>query len=96
MVKLSVGLWYEERFDGLSNYSLWKERIKLVLMVNKIYDFSDKEIKKLTNPKELKVYLYLDKKAKFIILDSAKNDLIHHLSRKSSTQVMWKEIRDFI
>ena len=53
--------------DGPSNYSPWKERIKFVLMVNKIYVFVNKEIKKLANPKESDVYEDLDIKSKVIM-----------------------------
>lgn len=36
MLKLQVGLQYKDKLEGLSNYSPWKERNKLVLQVNKI------------------------------------------------------------
>jgi len=36
MVKLQDGIEYEDRLEGLSNHSPWKERIKLVLQVNMI------------------------------------------------------------
>ena len=55
MLKLQTGLRYEDRLEGLSKYTPWKERIKLVLQVNKIWDFSKKEIKKPTDPKELEI-----------------------------------------
>jgi hypothetical protein len=32
-------LRFEDRLDGVSNYSLWKERIMLVLMENRIWEF---------------------------------------------------------
>ena len=55
--------------EGLSNYSPWKERIKLILQVNKIWELDDKEIKKPTNPKELEIWEDLDARARLIILD---------------------------
>ena len=82
MSKMLVGLQYEDRLEGLSNYSPWKKMIKLVLMVNMIWDFAKKEIKKLTDPKELELYEEMGTKAKLIILDDVKDPLIYHLSGK--------------
>lgn len=88
MSKLHVGLWYEDTFEGLSNYSPWKERIKLDLQANRIWEFAKKAIKHPTNPKELEVYEELDMKARFIILDGMKGSLIPHLSRKNTALEM--------
>ena len=91
-MKLSVGLWFKDRLDGLPNYNPCKERINLALMVNKIWEFSKKEIQKPTNPKELEVNEELDTKVKLIILDCVKNHLIPHMSRKNTAKEMWKAL----
>ena len=56
MSKLQAGLRYEDRLEGLPNYSPWKERIKLVLQVKRIWEFAEKAIKNPTDPKDLEVY----------------------------------------
>lgn len=55
MVKLVTNMRYEDRLDGSSNYNPWKERIKLILLVNSIWEFGHKEIQNPTDPKELEV-----------------------------------------
>lgn len=60
MSKVQASLRYEDRLEGLSNYSPWKERIKLVLQVNRIWEFAKKAFKKPTDPKDLEVYEDLD------------------------------------
>lgn len=92
MVKLVTTPRYEDRLDGLSNYSPWKERIKLVLLVNKIWEFADKESKKPIDPKELEVFEELDAKAKLIILDDVKDHLIPLMTVKNIAHEMWKAI----
>lgn len=64
--------------EGLSNYSPWKERIKLVLQVNNIWEFVEQAMKKPTDPKELEVYKDLDTRVRLIILDGVKDALIPH------------------
>ena len=88
MSKLQAGLHYEDRLEGLSNYTPWKERIKLVLQVNRIWDFAKKEIKKPIDPKELYIWEDLDTKARLIILDGVKDSLIPHLSGKNNAHEM--------
>ena len=58
--------------DVLSNYSPRMERIKLVLQVNRIWEFAEKAIKKPTDPKAFEVYEDLDTRARLIILDGVK------------------------
>ena len=55
MSKLQAGLRYEDRLEVLSSYTPWKERIKLALQVNRIWEFAEKEVKQPTNPKELEI-----------------------------------------
>jgi hypothetical protein len=38
---VATGLRFEDRLDGVSNYSPWKERIMLVLMENGIWEFAN-------------------------------------------------------
>jgi len=52
-------------------------------MLKKIFDFTEKKIKKPIEPKELEVYIELDTKVEFIILDGVKDPLIPHFSGKA-------------
>jgi len=69
--------------------------IKLVLQVNKIWEFAKKSIKKSTDPKDLEVYEELDMKVRLIILDGVKDSPIPHLSMKNSTHEMWMALQFF-
>ena len=94
MAKLETSLRYEDRLDGLSNYSPWKEMIRLVLLVNKIWEFADKEIAKPTTPKNLAKFEELDAKAKLIILDGVKDHLIPHLIARNTAYDLRKALQD--
>jgi hypothetical protein len=40
----SSGLRFEDRLEGPTNFSPWKEMITLVLIGNGLWDFAEKEI----------------------------------------------------
>eukprot|EP00253_Pinus_taeda_P022014 PITA_22014 len=63
-------------------------------MVHRIWDITEKEIKKPTNPNSLELYEELDTKAKFIILNGVKDSLIPHLSGKNTTYDMWEALQN--
>jgi len=94
MSKLQTGLWYEDRLEGLSNYSPWKERSKVVLQGNRLWEFAEKEIKKPTDLKELEIYEDLDARTRLIILDGVKDALIPHLSGKNNAHEMWMALQN--
>jgi hypothetical protein len=41
---MEIGLKFEDRLDGISNYSPWNKRIMLVLMENVIWEFANTQI----------------------------------------------------
>ena len=94
MLKLQASLRYEDRLEGLSNYSPWKERIKLVLQVNKLWEFTKKEIKKPIDPKEMEIYEDLDARMRLIILDGVRDALIPHLSENNNAHEMWMALHN--
>jgi hypothetical protein len=57
------GLRFEDRLDGVSNYSPWKERIMLVLMENDIWEFANSIVAPPADPKDLAVHKLKDVKA---------------------------------
>lgn len=70
--------------------------IKIVLLVNEIWEFVDKEIQKTMNHKELEVYEELDVKAKLIILYGVKYHFIPHLTKKNTSREIWKVVQDLL
>lgn len=60
-----------------------------------IWEFSEKAIKKLTDPKEIEVYEDLDMRARLIIVDGVKDHLIPHLSGKNNAHEMWLDLWNF-
>jgi hypothetical protein len=79
--------------DGISNYSSWKERIKLVFLVNNLWKFVDSQTIKPTNPTELAKYNKLYAKSRLIILDGVKDHLIPHLIGKATTWHKWEAMK---
>jgi len=59
-------------------------------MLNKIWDFAEKAIKKPTTCKELEVYEVLDMKVNLIILVGIKDSLIPHFSMEKTAHEMWE------
>jgi hypothetical protein len=76
---VASGLCFEDRLDRVSNYNPWKERIMLVLMESDIWEFANSIVVPPTYPKDLATHKLKDVKAKTIILDGVKDNLIPHL-----------------
>jgi hypothetical protein len=73
------GLRFEDRLDGVSNYSAWKEQIMLVLMENDIWEFANSIVFPTVDPKDLVAHNLRDVKARRTILDGVKDHLIPHV-----------------
>jgi len=82
----------EDQLDGISNYSSWKERTKLVLLVNDLWEFVDTPITKSIDAIELAKYNKLDENFRLIILDGVKDDLIPRLTGKTTSRYMWEAL----
>jgi hypothetical protein len=81
-------LRFEDRLDGVSNYSPWQERIMLVLMQNDILEFANSIVAPPVDPKDLASHKLKDMKARRIILDGVKDHLIPHFSGKTTAMDM--------
>jgi len=92
-MKMVFGLRIKDRLDGISNYSSWKERIKLVLLVNDMWEFADTQTTKPTDPTELAKYNKSDAKARLIILDGVEDHLIPYLTGKATSWHMWEALK---
>jgi hypothetical protein len=88
----ATGLRFEDRLEGASNYSPWKERIALVLMENGIWEFADQKLTPPTDATQLADHNKKDVKARRIILDAVKDHVIPHLSGKKTTRDMWEAL----
>jgi hypothetical protein len=86
-------LWFKDKLDRVSNYSLWKQRIMLLLIENNIWEFANSIMTPPTNPKELTVHDRKDLKSWRIILHRVKDHLIPHLSRNNSANDMWEALK---
>jgi hypothetical protein len=90
---MEAGLQFEDRLDGISNYSAWNERIMLVLMENGIWEFTNTQITPPTDAIDLVIHNQRDVKSMCIILYGVKDHLISHLSRKKTTWDMWEALK---
>jgi len=68
-------------------------KIKLVLLVNDLWEFVDTPITKPTDGVELTKYNKLDAKANFIILDGVKDHLISHITRNTIAWHTWEDLK---
>jgi hypothetical protein len=92
IVMMVYGLRVEDQLDGISTYSSWKERIKLVFLVNDLWEFSNTSITKPIDAIELAKYKKSDAKARLTILDGVKDHLIPHLTGNTTTWHMWEAL----
>ena len=89
---MSLGLRYEDRLEGASNFSAWKERIALLLEENEIWNIVEKTIVIHTDATLLVEYNKNNMRAKRIILDALKDHLILHVTGKKNAFEMWKSL----
>jgi hypothetical protein len=86
---------FEDRLDGISNYLLWKVRIATVLKENKIWNFVNTIfVVPTNNPVSLDLHEIKEAKAQRILLDGVKENLIPHLAKKPTSQVMWDTLKN--
>jgi hypothetical protein len=86
---------YEDRLDGISNYLQWKVRLSVVLKENKIYNYVISVVAALAAyPVALDLHEVKEAKARRIILDGVKDQLIPHLVEKKNTKEMWDALKN--
>lgn len=86
----AIGLRFEDRLEGASNYSPWKEMIALVLMENGIWEFADETLTPPIDATQLASYNKRGVKARRIIFNAVKDHVIPHQSEKKTTREMWE------
>ena len=87
------GLRFGDWLEGISTYSSWRGKIKLVFLMNNLWDYSNAQIKAPSNATTLALYNKADAKAKLIILDGVKDHLIPHITRKDTAWDMWEALK---
>jgi len=89
---MSIDLTVENRLDGASNFSPWKERITLILKVNDLLNFAKTTVTPPINATLLEEHNRKDDKTRMLILDVVTNHSIPHISRKKTTKEMWEAL----
>ena len=89
---MSYGVRVEDRLDGASNFSPWKEWIMLILEVNDLLDLTKPTVTPPTNATQLAEHNKKDAKARMLILDAVRDHIIPHLLRKKTTIEMWEAL----
>jgi hypothetical protein len=79
----------EDRLDGASNFLSWKERVILALKEYDLWELVDKVVTPPTDLAALEAHNKKEIKAERVLLDSVKDHLIPHLSKKKTTKEMF-------
>jgi hypothetical protein len=88
----NAGLRFEDRLEGASNFSPWRERIALVLEEQGLWEFVEGTTVLPVDPTQQPTHLRKDVKARRIIIDGVKDHIIPHLSGKKTTKDMWEAL----
>jgi hypothetical protein len=88
----NAGLRFEDRLEGASNFSPWRERIGLLLEEQGLWEFVEGTSVLPTNLAQQPPHLRGDVKARRIIIDGVKDHIIHHLSGKKTAKDMWEAL----
>ena len=83
------GLRDQDRLDGASNFVILKARILLVLDRHCIKGFTLRTMAISVDPTDNEKYEDAMVKAKCMILDGVKDQVIPHIAEKNSTKEMW-------
>ena len=87
----SVGLRVEDRLDGLGNGTPWRARIVLLLEEYELWEIVETVAIVPTNPISLAEFKK-NIKAKRIILDSVKDNIIPHVAGRDFAYQMWESL----
>jgi hypothetical protein len=87
----SVGLRFEDRLDGASNFCPSRERIGSVLEDNGLEIVKGKVAAPI-DPMQLAAHTKKDVRARRILVDGVKDHIIPHLIGKKTTKDMWEAL----
>ena len=83
------GLHDQDRLNGLSNFSVWKARILIVLEAYNLRDHAEQTLATPTDPDLLWKHKEADGHAKRLIMDGIKDHIVPHLAEKKTANEMW-------
>ena len=86
------GLRDQDRLDGLSNFSIWKARILIVLEAYNLRDHVEQTLATLTDPNLLRKHKEVVGHAKWLIMDGIKDHIVPHIAEKKTANEMWKAL----
>ena len=90
---MSLGLRVEDRLDGHTNYSVWKERMQSIFEEAEVWDImvhtTQTPVVVPTDATQLAAYNKKNNKGKRLILDGIKDHCIPHVRGKSNAHEMW-------
>ena len=88
-----MGLRVEDRLDGHSNYSIWKERMQSIFEEAEVWDImvhtTQNPVNVPTDATQLAAYNKKNNKGKRLILDGIKDHCIPHVRGKRNAHEMW-------
>lgn len=88
-----MGLRVEDRLDGHTNYSVWKERMQSIFEEAEVWDImvhtTQNPVVVHTGATQLAEYNKKNNKGKRLILDGIKDHCIPHVRGKSNAHEMW-------
>ena len=82
----------QDRLEGLSNFSVWKARILIVLEAYGLRDHAEKTLATLIDADLLRKHKEAAGHAKRLIMDNIKDHIVPHIVEKSKTNEMWKAL----
>ena len=83
----------EDRLDGTSNFSAWKERIEFLLVVNDVWELASTTITPLIDATKIEEHNKKDAKARLLILDGVRDHIIPHILGKKIAREMWEALK---
>ena len=86
------GLRDQDRLEGLSNFSVWKARILIVLEAYGLRDHAEQSLATPTDADLLRKHKEVAGHAKRLIMDSIKDHIVPHIVEKRTTNEMWKAL----
>jgi hypothetical protein len=88
----NAGLRFKDRIERASNFSPWRERIGLLLEEHGLWEFVEGTIVLLFDLAQQPSHLKKDVKARRIIVDAVKYQIIPHIFVKNKNKFMWEAL----
>ena len=86
------GLRDQDRLEGLSNFSVWKARILIVLEAYGLRDHAEQTLATSTYADLLRKHREVAGHAKRLIMDSIKDHIVPQIAEKRIANEMWKAL----